>query len=65
MSALQEVEGTEPPAADAVVVRLDEMLAELATTVGDGSPISDAVRIDRIGRLEKLRAATADRKSVV
>jgi hypothetical protein len=59
MSALQENEGTEPPAADAVVVRLDEMLDELAAIVADSRPISDAARIDRIARLEKLRAVTA------
>ena len=35
------------------------MLAELAGAVTDGSPTSDAARIDRIARLEKLRAVTA------
>jgi hypothetical protein len=59
MSALQEVEGTGPPAADAVLVRLDEMLDELAAIVADSTPVSDAARIDRIARLEKLRAVTA------
>jgi hypothetical protein len=38
---------------------LDEILEEFATAVGDGSAISDGVRIDRIARLEKLRAVTA------
>jgi hypothetical protein len=55
MSAIE----TEPPAADALVVRLDEMLAEFAAAAADCTPVSDAVRIDRIARLEKLRAATA------
>ena len=55
MSAVQ----AEPPAPDALVGRLDEMLAELADAVADSSPASDADRIDRIARLEKLRAATA------
>lgn len=55
MSALE----IEPPSADGLAMRLDEMLAELAGAVTDGSPASDAARIDRIARLEKLRAATA------
>jgi Domain of unknown function (DUF222) len=54
MSAIQ----AEPPSADRLVVRLDEMLADLAETVADNSPTSDADRIDRIARLEKLRAVT-------
>jgi hypothetical protein len=41
------------------VVRLDEVLADLAAAVTDTTPASDADRIDRIARLEKLRAATA------
>jgi hypothetical protein len=41
------------------VLRLDEILAELAEAVADTSPTSDADRIDRIARLEKLRAVTA------
>jgi hypothetical protein len=49
----------EPPSSDGFVVRLDEMLAELADAVADDRPISDAARIDRIARLEKLRAVTA------
>jgi hypothetical protein len=44
---------------DALVVRLDEMLTELAEAVADDTATSDAARIDRIGRLEKLRAVTA------
>ena len=49
----------EPPSADGMVARLDEMLAELADAVIDGRPVCDAARIDRIARLEKLRAVTA------
>ena len=55
MSAVQ----VEPPSPDGLVVRLDEVLAELAGAVADNHPVSDAARIDRIARLEKLRAATA------
>src|SRR5687768_10418870 len=35
------------------------MLAELAGAVTDGRPTGDAARIDRIARLERLRAVTA------
>jgi hypothetical protein len=42
-----------------VVARLDQVLAELAATVADCTPVVDADRIDRIGRLEKLRSVTA------
>jgi hypothetical protein len=59
MSAVQENEGTEPPSADAAVVRLEEILDELAAIVADGASASDAARIDRIARLERLRAVTA------
>ena len=55
MSALE----IEPPSEDSLVVRLDEMLAELAAAVTDGTPTDDSARIDRIARLEKLRAVTA------
>jgi hypothetical protein len=55
---LQDLEA-EPTAADAVVGRLDEILDELAALVADGTRTSDAARIDRIARLEKLRAVTA------
>ncbi|HJY46501.1 MAG TPA: hypothetical protein VJ301_17920, partial [Propionibacteriaceae bacterium] len=54
MSAIQA-----EPSSDGLVVRLDEMLADLAAAVADTTPASDADRIDRIARLEKLRAATA------
>ena len=49
----------DPPSADRLVARLDELLDELAGEVADCTPVSDAVRIDRIARLEKLRAVTA------
>ena len=55
MSAVQ----AEPPSPDGLVGRLDEMLAELADAVADDHPVLDADRIDRIARLEKLRAVTA------
>jgi hypothetical protein len=41
------------------VSQLDEILEKFATVVTDDSAVSDASRIDRIARLEKLRAATA------
>jgi hypothetical protein len=59
MSVVQEPDETEPPSADSVIARLDEVLEELAGAVADGSAVSDAARIDRIARLEKLRAVTA------
>ena len=59
MSALQEDAATEPLSGDPVVARLDVILEELAATVTDDVAVSDAVRIDRIARLEKLRAVTA------
>ena len=55
MSAAQ----SEPSSADGLVSRLDEMLAELADAAADDRPAGDAARIDRIARLEKLRAVTA------
>ena len=48
-----------PPSPDPMVARLDEVLAELAAAVADCTPVADAARIDRIARLEQLRAATA------
>jgi hypothetical protein len=59
MSELGDHEAAEPPAADAVVARLDEILDELAAIVADGRAVADSSRIDRIARLEKLRAVTA------
>ena len=59
MSELGDPEAIEPPVADAMVVRLDQILDDFASAVADTSTVSDAVRIDRIARLEKLRAATA------
>jgi hypothetical protein len=37
MSTLPEHEVVEPPSADAVVARLDEILEELASVIGDDS----------------------------
>jgi hypothetical protein len=59
MSALHEDGVTEPPSADVLVGCLDEMLEKLAEAITNGSPTPDAVRIDRIARLERLRAVTA------
>jgi len=59
MSELQDQEAAEPPAADAMAARLDEILEEFAAAVTDTTAVPDASRIDRIARLEKLRAATA------
>jgi hypothetical protein len=59
MSAFGEAPETEPPSADPVTIRLDEILDELVAVVADTTPVRDAARIDRIARLEKLRAATA------
>jgi hypothetical protein len=58
MSAVQVVEA-ERPAADPLVARLDGLLAELGAAVADCTAVSDAARIDRIARLEQLRAVTA------
>ena len=59
MSVLRVVEPVEPPAGDAVVALLDDLLAELAAVVVDGRPVGDADRIDRLDRLERARAAIA------
>ena len=59
MSAFGEAPETEPPSADPRTVRLDEILDELVAVVADNTPVPDAARIDRLARLEKLRAATA------
>jgi hypothetical protein len=59
MSVLRVVEPVELPSGDAVVARLDDLLAELAGVVSDGSPVSDVDRIDRLDRLERVRAAVA------
>jgi hypothetical protein len=58
MSEVQD-HATSESAADAVTVRLDEILDEFAAVIADSSAVSDAARIDRIARLEKLRAVTA------
>ena len=57
MSVLRVVEPVEPPTGDAVVVRLDDLLAEFAAMVADGGPVADADRVDRLDRLERVRAA--------
>jgi hypothetical protein len=59
MSAFGEASEIAPPSADPVTVRLDEILDELEAVVADNTPVRDAARIDRIARLEMLRAATA------
>ena len=59
MSVLRAVEAIEPPSSDAVVARLDDLLAELAAIVADDGPVPDADRIDRLDRLERARAAIA------
>jgi hypothetical protein len=59
MSAFGEAPETEPQSADPVTVRLDEILDELVAVVADNTLVRDAARVDRITRLEKLRAATA------
>jgi hypothetical protein len=59
MSAFGEASETEPRSADPVTVRLDEILDELVAVVADSTLVPDAARIDRIARLERLRAATA------
>ena len=59
MSAAHDRGGSEPLFADPLTIRLAQMLDELAAAVPDGSPASDAARIDRIALLERMRAATA------
>jgi hypothetical protein len=44
---------------DPLTARMEQMLADLAAAVDDAGPTTDAVRIDRIAALERLRAATA------
>jgi hypothetical protein len=44
---------------DPLTVHLDEILDSFAAAVADTTAVGDASRIDRIARLEKLRAATA------
>lgn len=46
-------------AADPLLRRLDATLAELAGAVADATQVRDAMRVDRIARLERLRAVTA------
>jgi len=56
MSEVQDHEAIEPPAGDAMVARLDQILDDFASAVADTRIGSDAVRIDRITRLEKPHA---------
>jgi hypothetical protein len=58
MSGLGELEGG-PLSADPLTVHLHEILDSFAAAVADTTAASDAAWIDRIARLEKLRAATA------
>ena len=63
MAALAIVEPA-PESPDPVVADLDEVLSRLGGWVHDlqagaGGEVTDAVRIDRIARLEQLRAVTA------
>jgi hypothetical protein len=46
MTAFGEASETEPPSADPVTVRLDEILDELVELVADSTPVRDAARID-------------------
>jgi hypothetical protein len=59
MAVLRVVEPVDGPSGDPVVARLDDLLAELAEVIADGTPVGDAARIDRLDRLERLRAAVA------
>jgi hypothetical protein len=52
-------EGGGPSSSDPLTVQLDEILDSFAAAVADTTPVADACRIDRLARLEKLRAATA------
>jgi len=47
------------PTTDSLVLGLNEMPAVPAETVADNTPTSDADRIDRIARLEKLPTVAA------
>lgn len=57
--------GRQDRSADPLCTRLDGMLAELTDAVAgcadlrDAGVVSDAERIERIGRLEQLKAAAA------
>ncbi len=59
MSVRQEDEVIEPPPVDPLTGRLADILDELAAAVVDDKVTPDAVRIDRIALLERLRAVTA------
>jgi hypothetical protein len=49
MSVLRVVEPVEPPASDAVVARLDDLLTEFAAIASDASPVTDADWIGSTG----------------
>jgi hypothetical protein len=55
----QENEAIEPPTADPVLECLEDLPDKLDAALTAGPPTADAVRIDRIALLEKLRAVTA------
>ena len=59
MSAFGEAPETRPLSADPVTACLDQIMDELVAVVSDCTPVADAARIDRIARLEQLRATTA------
>jgi hypothetical protein len=54
MSALQVVEEIDRSGLDPLVVRIDDILAELRAAMDDCSEVADAERIDRISALERL-----------
>lgn len=63
MAVLRVVEPAERVPPDPLVARLDALLAECAAAVSEARAavrvqVSDATRIERIARLERLRAAT-------
>ena len=59
MSVRPEDEVTEPPPIDPLTGRLADILDMLAGAVVDDNETTDAVRIDRLALLERLRAVTA------
>lgn len=59
MSAVEVEPSLDRSRTDPVTTRLDAVLAELESLVGDCTPIGEPARIDRISRLEKLRSAVA------
>jgi hypothetical protein len=64
MAVAVALEAVADPVVDPLTGWLDDVLSGLATGVADcasaeSDPVSDAARIDRIVRLEKLKAAAA------